>query len=530
MARAGGHGGDVPTVGEVIGRLGPGLVSVAVVPEDSLERPLIGVTVNDPLLPLPALSGHVLLGVGVDAHGDTAADLVATAAALDYVAIVLHVDESAPEPIAKAARRHGIVLLTAPSGVPWVHLATMFRVGSTSSPHDDQLAGVRLGDLFGFANSLAASIRGAVTLEDPQSQVLAYSSVKDDVDEPRKETILGRQVPQRYMRLMQERGVFRQLLNSDDIVHMDAMPEVGLHRRLAVSVRAAGELLGSIWVAESGQALAEDHAQILQEAAQTAALHVMRHRMDLHAESNLRRSMVRDLLDGNAADVAAVRLGLDPDTPYAVLAFEIVGAAPSNRLLPVVHLYCTTFRRTALTLDVGPRVYVVLADDVGAPTELRRFAADGARRAASTLQTEVRAAVGGAVASVDQVADSRHDADRVMRVLLRDETRRTVADLDEVRAAANLLEVLDLLRERPHLQDGPLRRLGAEDDGKSEALIATLRAHLDHFGDIAAAAASTQVHPNTFRYRLRRATNVAGIDLDDPSVRLMLQLQLRLRG
>jgi hypothetical protein len=168
MASAGGHGGDVPTVGEVIGRLGPGLVSVAVVPEDSLDRPLIGVTVNDPLLPLPALSGHVLLGVGVDAHCDTAADLLATAAALDYVAIVLHVDGSAPEPIAMAARRHGIVLLTARSGVPWVHLATMFRVGSTSSPHDDQLAGVRLGDLFGFANSLAATISGAVTLEDPQ--------------------------------------------------------------------------------------------------------------------------------------------------------------------------------------------------------------------------------------------------------------------------------------------------------------------------------------------------------------------------
>jgi DNA-binding PucR family transcriptional regulator len=117
-----------------------------------------------------------------------------------------------------------------------------------------------------------------------------------------------------------------------------------------------------------------------------------------------------------------------------------------------------------------------------------------------------------------------------MRVLLRGATSRTVADLDEVRAQANLLEVLDLLRERPHLRNGPLRLLSEEAGDRSEALVTTLRAYLDHFGDVAAASASMQVHPNTFRYRLRRATSLAGLDLDDPGERLMLWLQLRLLG
>jgi sugar diacid utilization regulator len=522
---------DAQSLGEVISRLGPSLLTVAVVPDGSLDRPLTGVSVNDNLLELPAGTGQVLLAVGVDACTRDATDLVQRAATQGYAAVVLHADDPLSEDVVTTARHRGVAILTAPKGVPWVHLATMLRVGIISSPHEDELAGVALGDLFGFSNSLAARIRGAVTIEDPQSHVLAYSSVKDEVDEPRKETILGRQVPQRYMRLLQERGVFRQLLTSDGVVLMDAMPEVALSRRVAISVRAAGELLGSIWVAETGQPLADDHAAILHEAAQTAALHIMRHRMELQAESNLRRSMVRDLLDGNAADVAAVRLGLDPDAPFAVLAFESVGgAAPSNRLLPVVALYCSTFRRTALTLDVGPRVYVVLTDDVSDSSGLRRFADDGARRAASALQAQVHAAVGGAVSSVDQVADSRHDADRVMRVLLRGATSRTVADLDEVRAQANLLEVLDLLRERPHLRTGPLRLLSEEAGDRSEALVTTLRAYLDHFGDVAAASASMQVHPNTFRYRLRRATSLAGLDLDDPGERLMLWLQLRLLG
>lgn len=527
-SRAGRH--DAHTLAEVIGRLGPSLMRVAVAPEGSLSRCLNGVSVNDPLLDLPEGRGEVLLAVGVDALGDSAVDLVQGAAARGFIAIVFHLEGALPEQLSGAARRLRVAVLTAPVDVPWIHLASMLRVGITSPPHDE-VAGVPLGDLFGFANSLAARLRGPVTVEDPQSHVLAYSSVSDEVDEPRKETILGRQVPQKYTRVLQERGVIRRLLTSDDVVHMDAMPEVRLSRRVAISVRAAGELLGSIWVAETGQPLAADHGMVLREAAHIAALHIMRHRMELQAESNVRRSMVCDLLDGAGADVAAVRLGLAPEAQYVVVAFEAAGGGtPSNRLLKVIDLYCSTFRRTAVTLDVGPRVYAVLCGDRIEPGAVLRFAADGAGRATSASQVQVHAAVGGPVSSVDRVTESRHDADRVMRVLLRGEPGRTVADLHDVRASANLLEVLDLLRERPHLQEGPLSLLGGEDGERYSALVGTLAAYFDHFGDIPSAAASLQVHPNTFRYRLRRAREVAGLNLDDPKERLMLALQLRLLG
>jgi len=35
------------------------------------------------------------------------------------------------------------------------------------------------------------------------------------------------------------------------------------------------------------------------------------------------------------------------------------------------------------------------------------------------------------------------------------------------------------------------------------------------------------VHPNTFRYRLRRAVEVGAIDLTDPEARFAAMLQLR---
>ena len=49
---------------------------------------------------------------------------------------------------------------------------------------------------------------------------------------------------------------------------------------------------------------------------------------------------------------------------------------------------------------------------------------------------------------------------------------------------------------------------------------------LDALGDVRTAAARLTVHPNTLRYRLRRASEVAGIDLDDPSARIVHHLHL----
>ena len=55
----------------------------------------------------------------------------------------------------------------------------------------------------------------------------------------------------------------------------------------------------------------------------------------------------------------------------------------------------------------------------------------------------------------------------------------------------------------------------------------TLRAYLDCFGDVAAAAQRLHVHPNTVRYRVRRIEKLLGTSLADPDVRLLLSLSLR---
>jgi DNA-binding PucR family transcriptional regulator len=68
----------------------------------------------------------------------------------------------------------------------------------------------------------------------------------------------------------------------------------------------------------------------------------------------------------------------------------------------------------------------------------------------------------------------------------------------------------------------------AHDAEHKGSYASTLRAYLDCFGDVPRAAERISVHPNTFRYRMRRLVELFELDLEDADERVVLELQLRL--
>jgi len=146
-------------------------------------------------------------------------------------------------------------------------------------------------------------------------------------------------------------------------------------------------------------------------------------------------------------------------------------------------------------------------------------------RAAEALHVELRAGVGSIVPTVEDLVASRHEADDVLDVV--DEREAAVATIDQVRPRVILRRLEQVARDHPELMGGRLQVLAEQDRIKGTANQATLRAYFDAFGDIGVAAEQVNIHPNTFRYRLRRITETFGIDLSDPDERLVAQLQLR---
>ncbi len=126
------------------------------------------------------------------------------------------------------------------------------------------------------------------------------------------------------------------------------------------------------------------------------------------------------------------------------------------------------------------------------------------------------------------LADARTSAERALRVLRAGRgSGHRVARLADVHVESLVLELRDLVAAHGDRPTGPTARLFAYDQKHNTNLVETLRAWLDAFGDVVVASAAMYVHPNTFRYRLRRVAEVGGIDLTDPEARFAAMLQLR---
>jgi hypothetical protein len=515
-------------LGDVVSSLGRAVVTLLAAPQ-GLDVALTEAVIGDPLSGTELQPGDVLLAVGTPpADAGRVLDHAATACA---GAVVLKGD--VPVDVAEAAR---VALLALDLEIGWGQFYTLLRTALAGAGRPPE-GGAPIGDLFALANAVAAMVGGAVTIEDPHSRVLAYSSQDDPLDEPRRQTILGRRVPTEWMQRLQDAGVFRKLWTSEDVVrHEDPSYPGGFRPRRAIAVRAGGEILGSIWVSEGRTPFGPDTDHALREAAGIAALHLIRARTTDDVERRLRGDLVRTLLEGRGPlELAASRLGIDADAPAGVIAFEPIGpdeaeaALRRESVLDLVVLYGQAFRRQAACAAVGGTIYALVPADADKPERLQELARDVAERAQASLEVRLRTGIGSIVQGLRDVPRSRWEADQVLRALTAWRDERTVASIDDVRSRSILLELRDLAADRPHLSEGKLAALRAYDAAHGTPYVATLGAYLDTLGDVLAAAQHMGVHPNTFRYRLRRLVEVSGIDLDDPDERVVTELQFRLR-
>jgi hypothetical protein len=108
--------------------------------------------------------------------------------------------------------------------------------------------------------------------------------------------------------------------------------------------------------------------------------------------------------------------------------------------------------------------------------------------------------------------------------LLHPGSERTLAHAEEHLLALLLAAEPEIAADLCARAVAPLRSLPAGAVARGEQ---TLRAWLDAHGDVAAAAATLHVHPQTVRYRLAGLREVFAGALDDPAARLELTIALR---
>ncbi|WP_306323018.1 MULTISPECIES: CdaR family transcriptional regulator [unclassified Streptomyces] len=571
--------------------------------------------------------GRVLIAVGVDTSDPAAAEVLRAADRAGAAALVVRRGAEGVSPLlSEVAEGVSTALLARAPWVDWGELIGLLRAalaaGGAGGPGGAGGVGeagvdVGLGDLPGLAVALAALVGGAITIEDPESNVLAYSPTADTADPLRRLTILGRRVPRWRVAELAESG-FLDALWAGDVVHRPAdgrFPE-----RLAVAVRAGDEVLGSLWAAADGEPLPEGAREALRQAAAIAVPHLLHHRLRSRSAAGRRAHAVRALFEEREPDVgaAAAALGVDAGRPCAVLAVVVAGAVGEVReralragVLRVAAQATPAFpyrveaggvggsssgsatRGEVAGLRPGPRASSAggaggsgggggvqdpatrghvsglrpgprssnaggagmgaggagmgvgevggNAVGVGRPWErvdvlVGEARVEGVERLARDLAAVVRGAggkpliaVGPVVGGLGEVAESRARAGEVLRVLC-ERGGPEVAGAGDVRFALDALRVVDAVAADVPSAGDAVAALLAHDERHGTDLPRTVAAHLAFFGDAGATARYLGIHANTLRYRLRRARELGGLDLDDPDVRLVVELGLRRVG
>ncbi len=532
------------SLGRVVEDLGNTLLEVVCGAADG-DAEIETVVIHDVLDDGMPMRGAMVLGVGLSDPAEIA-ELLAVLAAQQATALVLRAPVRAEEQVLAASEAAGIPVLALTRGASWAQLAAMLRSliaeGDVGEQGAQTLGGMPSGDLFALANAIATLLNAPVTIEDRNSRVVAFSGRQDEADPARVETVLGRQVPERFTRQLEERGVFRDLYRSEDPIDIDPVDADGVPSipRVALAVRAGDEILGSIWAAVR-EPLTADRVRALKDSAGLVALHMLRRRAGADVERRLRADLLATVLEGGsgAAD-AASRLRLDGHR-CVVLALAAAdrtrdeSSADARAIAERQHIadafamhLGAVYLRSAVA-PIGDVVYAVVgirADHGDADLRASRVASDFLGRLGSTR--EVRVGVGTVAEDVQGIPASRVNADRALRVLQNSPHRDPVALFTTVQVDALLVELGDLARARGDQPTGPVRLLIDHDREKGTQLVETLRAWLDAFGDVSIAAARIYTHPNTFRYRLRRLAEISGLDLADPESRFSAMMQLRL--
>jgi sugar diacid utilization regulator len=510
----------------------------------------LGVGVGDPVIHDASersglAAGAIVLAVGLRPDSPEAEKLLRDADRAQAGAVIFKRAGEAAE-LRRVAASAGVAVLSVPEEMTWTQLhGLLVNARRFSAPPDghDGIAGVPMGDLFALANAIAAMVGGAVTIEDPSRRVLAYSALGDQpIDAWRRNSILGRQVPDSagmrriYQRLLETDGVM-----TADAATLKAMLKEGpdemamVEARSAVAIRAGRRTIGSIWVIHEDAPLGDEGKRALAEAARIAVPHLIQARAARDVERRLRGEMLVAILEGRgSAEENATRLGLLPSASFTVVAFsasesEAMDQFERERLVDLVGVYCEALHGPSGVVAISDTVYALLQSDKG--SERARVV-----RVAREVQGQTEGRTGGAalagisstVERLQEVSAARREAEHVLAVLRARNDGRMLATIDDVRSAVILLELAELSRQNPSLTQGKLTALLEHDEARGTEYALTLRAYLDSMGDVASASTRISVHPNTFRYRIRRLLELFDIDIANPDERVVLELQLRL--
>ena len=522
-----------PRIGDILGLLS-GILNAAWATTACAERSLLGSVFLETGMAGRQYAGRLVLAPTLDpTHPSFPPQVHALRESGAAGVIVKHAATGIPDLPPELAEW---VLILDPEA-DWADTAQSIRA-LTSGDSGLVASGIRQGDLFALANTLASLAGGAVSLVDTAGRIVGYSTHADQpIDALRRSTTLSLREnhhPRADEHFQQLAATARSLF----------FPSEGkLFGRVAVPVRSAGELLGTVWIVQVDPAGAVETQRFLDSVEPLVSHHMLRARETALTDERRSTDLLRALFeDARSRRSAAAQLGLNPGMAHTVVCFRITDTAGMSPVLgaqQLVHQAATTakgqFGWSHCAILDGVIVALLGSSDLA----LVRLFAD---RITQTSSGGAVAGIGRVAATQTQIPQSYRDAVSICQLLAIPAgvgagdrasggatdraTGRVVAAFAEVRAELGLARLDEMLQDSELLDGDDAERILAHDRDQQSQLASTLLSVLTHQGSVREAALELHIHQNTVRYRLETIRTELGIDLDHAPTRLWLWLRL----
>lgn len=402
---------------------------------------------------------------------------------------------------------------------------------------------IEFSDLMELADVIAERLGNPITIEDQHHHVVAYSVHGDTPDPVRVETIMKRKVPESVLAFFWKEGVIQSLMHSDHPVRIPAIAELGLGNRVAISIRKGNEVLGYIWVQETGGQMGEEDNQVLRWAARLAMPRLIQRRDRYVKKEENRREFFWQILSdhqGTQEEIhtQAKRLAISFPPHMIVLVAEIMyeeigWLSVQKEIDYLLENFKDTTPLSYLPLWTYDKNQAILLGGSGDPQKLEE---EGRRflvwlKSRLSFRKEIKNIIGGfgfTISEIPLIPRSYQQALETLKI-----KKSLPKHLDHLIGYREFgfLRFLPYINER-NIQEGyrneKLERLAKYDKENHTSLLASLQAFLQHVGKINVTAEILHIHPNTLHYRMKKIQEIGNIYLDDPLERMALYMDLLL--
>ncbi len=397
-----------------------------------------------------------------------------------------------------------------------------------------QLFNRQFDSLEDFVDAISECLQCPVTLEDWNHHLLAYSSHNDQTDPVRISTIIGRRVPEKVINRFWKEGVIPALNQSDEPVIISEMTELGLGKRVAVSIRKNGEVLGYIWVSEVGDTLLQEDYELLKYAASKAKNQLLKLNLQKKKKERNYQEVLWQLISGDVNNLNHIQqdldiLGLHTSMSFAVMIIRFDQL--SEEIYQKIIYVAKTSQKVSIlieTLDENQIIFLLAPSKTSNQSELKSFS--------ETLQAQIverfqikpsQIGCGYTYTNYQNMKQSYEEAQKVIQLkqIYPNETS-DVFFYHEL----GVLRYVDLLQRTEALSTvgshPALARLKTYDMQNRTNLLETLEMILMNDGNMNEAAKILHIHVNTLNYRMKRIKEVADIEFKDPIQKLGLYFDI----